>query len=276
MRANMQVVHPRHWHIQRKTCPTLRKPRISVALHHPMAKAVATRINKLVSCQPNMSREERLLRRRIQPHNGIGRLVYAKNIDCKDFALLRVELIPITGRGGTFRGANRFKIICRPNRKDALFDAARATLAECPGCGRRRKWKWRRGRSLKLSVLGLDFELPSPNVECPHCNAPAVGVVKLLAGLRSGDSSTELELQASREGARHTYREASEDLKAHHGQDVERTKVRRMSFKVESEVVEFAEEMRDKADEAGLPPQGATALISEADGGSARTGKLVP
>lgn len=47
---------------------------------------------------------------------------------------------------------------------DALFSVARAMLAECAGCGRRRKWKWRRTRTPKLSVLGLDFELPSPRI----------------------------------------------------------------------------------------------------------------
>jgi len=160
--------------------------------------------------------------------------------------------------------------------RDALFNVAREMLAECPGCGRRRKWKWRRTRTLKLSVVGLNFELPSPYVECLHCKAPAVNVVKLLTGLRSGDSSTELELLAGYGGGLETYRRASDDLRVHHGQEVERTKVRRMSLKVEADAVEYAEELRQEADEAELPPHGAACLIIEADGGSARTGKLVP
>lgn len=85
--------------------------------------------------------------------------------------------------------------------KEVLFEKARNLLCVCPRCGGNRRWSWRRTRALLLSVAGLDFELESPLVECCHCDSPAVNVVKLLTGLRNGDTSTELKLPAGYEGA---------------------------------------------------------------------------
>lgn len=160
--------------------------------------------------------------------------------------------------------------------KEVLFEMAREMLRACPGCGWNRKWSWRRSRTVKLSVVGLDFELDSPLVDCCHCDSPAVNVVKLLTGLRSGDASTELKLLAGYEGALETYGRASHDLRVHHGQEVERTKVRRLGLDVETEAMAFREEQRRSADQAELPAAGADCLLIEADGGSVRTGVLVP
>jgi len=160
--------------------------------------------------------------------------------------------------------------------KDVLMSAAEELSRQCPRCGKRRKWKWRRKQTMKLSVLGLDFELPKPYVECGHCDAPGVSMVKLLTGLRSGDSSTELELLAARRGAQDTYGKSAREMEAHHGQSIERTKLRRMALKVEQEAMAFAEDRRARFEQAPVLTGGADKLLIEADGGSTRTGRLVP
>jgi len=160
--------------------------------------------------------------------------------------------------------------------KETLFFRARSLLGECPACGKRRKWRWRRSRRLKLSLLGFDFHLPSPQFECPACDAPGLAVVSLLTGLRSGATSGELDLRVGREGVLHSYARATDNLKAHHGQEMERTKVRRSTIKLEGHAMEYVEELRRSADKVILPLDGPHCLIIEADGGSARTGIMVP
>ena len=160
--------------------------------------------------------------------------------------------------------------------KEVLVSTAEELARQCPRCGQRRKWKWRRKQCMKVSVLGLDFELPKPYVECGHCDAPGVSVVKLLTGLRSGDSSAELELLAGHCASQASYRKAARNLKAHHGQEVERTKVRRMALKVEGEVVVFVEEQRREAEARGEAARGPERLLEQADGGMIRSGILEP
>lgn len=158
---------------------------------------------------------------------------------------------------------------------ESLLSVAQELARTCPCCGRRRKWKWRKHRHLKLSVLGLDFELPEPYVECGHCRAPGVSIMKLLTGLSAGDSSTELKLLCVRRGALDTYGRASREMQAHHGQDIERTKIRRISLEMEQEAVDFNQRRRTGALLADLAIKGEPVLVEEADGGSARTAVLV-
>jgi hypothetical protein len=160
--------------------------------------------------------------------------------------------------------------------KERLLAMAEGLVRRCPRCGELRKWRWRRGKEMSISLLGLSFRLPNPYVECGHCDAPGVSVIKLLTDLQSGDSSTALQLLAAREAAQHSYGTAARELKAHHGQEVERTKVRRMALGVEAEAMGFAEDARRQAltqGPAGSGPAGGW-LTLEADGGKVRTGRL--
>jgi hypothetical protein len=160
--------------------------------------------------------------------------------------------------------------------KEKVLALAEGLARRCPQCGNNRKWKWRGGQEMTISLLGLSFEVPNPYVECGHCQAPGLSVIKLLTNLQSGDSSTELELLAAREGALHSYGTAARELKAHHGQDVERTKVRRMALEIEAQAMTFAEEERDHALTQKLSGPGPSSgwLTVEADGGKVRTGRL--
>lgn len=195
--------------------------------------------------------------------------------------LLHAELMEIASLDEIQALATRVaKQVCA-----AIFEAWKAILMTwgerigriCPCCQNNRKWKRRSKQPIKLQVLGLDFELPNPYLECGHCDTPGLSVVKMLTGLRSGDCSTALELLAGRCAAKDSYGNAAKDLQAHHGQQVERTKVRRMALRVEQEAMEFAERGRQGAlEELGTEgrKQGPELLVFEGDGGKVRCGHM--
>lgn len=168
----------------------------------------------------------------------------------------------------------------------AVFNAWSATLEQvakelglrCPGCGRRRKCKTRPQEPLRITVLGMDLELPKLYLECGHCDAPGVSITVLLTGLASGEASLQLKLNAAHFAAKHSYGEAQKDMAAHYGQDIERTKLRRMALQVEQRAVAYAESKREEALQkvsGEARTIGVPTLMVEADGGMIRTGELV-
>jgi len=152
------------------------------------------------------------------------------------------------------------------------------TLRECPGCGHPRKLKWRSAQPLRVEVLGFTIELPKPYLECAHCATPGVSVVTLLTGLSSGEASVQLKLATAYCTSAKSYGDAQRDLAVHYGQDLERTKVRRIALAVEQEAMAFAEAERrvqlerisGEARTVGVP-----LILTEADGGKVRSGTLV-
>lgn len=161
---------------------------------------------------------------------------------------------------------------------EELTDMAKEVGLTCPNCSKPRKCKTRPGHAMKVKMLQMDIKVPKLYLECGHCDAPGVSITRLLTGLHSGDASVELKLMAGYCGAEHSYGKASRDLLAHHGQDVERTAVRRMATEVESWAKDFAEEERQKAlREVGqeAKTKGVERLMLQGDGGSVRTGSLV-
>jgi len=130
---------------------------------------------------------------------------------------------------------------------EVLTDMARAVGLTCPKCGKARKCKTRPGQAMKIKMLESEVQVPKLYLECGHCDAKGVSITRLLTGLHSGDASVELKLMAGYCGAEHSYGKASRDLQAHHGQDVERTAVRRMTLEVESWAKDFVEEERREA-----------------------------
>jgi hypothetical protein len=158
--------------------------------------------------------------------------------------------------------------------KELLVQACQA-LRPCPACGRPRSCKWR--DPITVDVLGIQVQLPKLYLECHHCAAPGVSVMKLLTGLTSGDASIQLQLAAAYCASQHSYQNASKELQVHYGQEVERTKVRRMALAVEQEAMAFAEATRRQALErvsGEAKVLGSPMLLLEADGGKVRTGKL--
>jgi len=158
-----------------------------------------------------------------------------------------------------------------------LLQKLTSEMRTCPRCGRARKYKQRADEPIRIDVLGFTFELPKPYLECGHCDAPGVSIIKLLTGLQGGGASLELKLMAGYCASQHSYKKASRDLKVHYGQEVERTKVRRMTLEVEDEALQFAERTRRESlrrvSQEGRV-QGPPVLILEADGGKVRTGEL--
>lgn len=156
---------------------------------------------------------------------------------------------------------------------------AKEIALTCPSCGRRRKCKRRPGALMELKVLGLEIAVPNLYLECAHCDAPGLSIIKVLTGLTSGDASVELKMMAAYSAAKDSYGKAAQDHEAHHGQELERTAVRRMALEIEGSAMKFAEEQRAAAlKKVGNEAKtiGVERLMVQGDGGSVRTGKLVP
>ena len=162
---------------------------------------------------------------------------------------------------------------------DVLARLSHSIAGTCPQCGRPRVCRSRSREPLRLQILGQDIELPKLYLACEHCDAPSVSITRLLTGLSSGDASVELKLVAAYCAAEKSYRAARMDLEVHHGQSVERAKLRRMALEVEKEAIRFAETARKEALarlETERRTQGPERLVVEGDGGTTRTGVLVP
>jgi hypothetical protein len=149
---------------------------------------------------------------------------------------------------------------------------------ECPHCGQRRKLKLRPGAPMELEVLGLRVAVPKPYLECDHCAGRGLSVLKLVTGLSSGEASIQLKLLAAYSAAKASYSKAQQEMRIHHGQELERTKLRRMALAVEAEAMDWAEGQRQTALERvarEARQEGEAGLIVEGDGGKVRTGALV-
>jgi len=132
---------------------------------------------------------------------------------------------------------------------------------------------------MKVWMLGLELKVPKLYMECSHCDAPGVSITKVLTGLQSGDATMELKLLAAYAASEHSYGKASRDIEVHHGQRIERTGLRRMALEVENLAMEFAEAERVEVLarlEEEARTEGVQQLMVQADGGSVRTGTLVP
>lgn len=149
----------------------------------------------------------------------------------------------------------------------------------CPGCGKQRRAHWRKNQPMRIDVLGMQIELPKLYLECEHCEAPGVSIVKLLTGLASGDASEQQKLAAAYSAAEHSYRESSRELEAHTGRTLERTKVRRLALDIEHSAMTYAEDSRIESlarlEQEGRV-EGLSEILFEADGGKVRTGILEP
>lgn len=162
---------------------------------------------------------------------------------------------------------------------DALAALAQRLAGTCPRCGRQRVCRSRASHPMRLQLLGQDVALPKLYLACEHCDAPPVSITRLLTGLSAGEASLELKLVAAYCAAEKSYRAAQTDLEVHHGQHVERAKLRRIALEVEKEAMRFAETSRRAALarlDAERRTEGPARLIVEGDGGTTRTGQLVP
>jgi hypothetical protein len=160
-----------------------------------------------------------------------------------------------------------------------LEKRSRQIAGTCPRCGKARTFRQRAQQPLRVELLGVSLALPKLYVACEHCDAPPCSIVRLLTGLGSGATSLELSLTAAYCAAQHSHGAAQRDLEVHHGQRIERAKLRRMALAIEGEAVRFAEDSR-RAALAHLETErrtvGPERLVVEGDGGIVRTATLVP
>jgi len=68
--------------------------------------------------------------------------------------------------------------------------------------------------------------------------------VTLLTGLSSGEASGQLKLATAYCASAKSYGDSRRDIAVHYGQDIERTKVRRIALEVEQAAMAFAEAER--------------------------------
>jgi len=169
----------------------------------------------------------------------------------------------------------------------AVVDAWASVLArlskeiasECPRCGKQRVCRSRVSEPLRVHLLGHLVELPKLFLCCEHCDAPPCSITRLLTGLSCGDASVELQLVAAYCAAEKSYGAVRVDLQVHHGQSIERAKLRRMALEVEKQALVFVEAARTEALARVAQERrthGPDRLILEGDGGTARTGVLLP
>lgn len=167
--------------------------------------------------------------------------------------------------------------------KGVIEEFAVQMVRECPRCGESRKCRYRRDDPMKLAGLGFELDVGKPYVCCgnPACDAPGVSIVRLLTGLGSGASTPMLRLLAAHSAADRSYGETQKELATHPlGEEIERTKVRRLALQVEEDALKFAEVRRLESERALLrqtaPAQVVPLLELQADGGTVRTGHLRP
>ena len=161
---------------------------------------------------------------------------------------------------------------------DLLEKAAVAWARPCPICGEPRTIQRRSKERLRVELLVATISIGKPYLRCEKCRGHGISVVHLLTGLRSGECSLGLKLEAARLGADNSYGKTRRALENQPlDRVIERTKLRRMALEVESWALEFAEERR-QATYAELGAEGrrdgVPLLILEADGAKVRTGEL--
>jgi hypothetical protein len=171
-----------------------------------------------------------------------------------------------------------------PSLVEALFEVWKEDVLArckrvgeiCPRCGVRRKCKERNG--MKVDILALTFWVPRLYLECPNCQGRSVSIVRLITGLKSGTKSLILQLRAAYCAAKESYQKASDSLRVHYNQVVERTTVRKLSLEIERRASAYVDAQRN----AGLAiaaterrRRGHPVLEVTGDGGKVRTGTLV-
>jgi hypothetical protein len=155
---------------------------------------------------------------------------------------------------------------------EALDAEAEQEAGRCP-CGRRRE---RRKLSIELDVLGLKVKVPCTYFYCRHCKSGLCPARRWL-GKEDGGVSLALERALTDLTSRLTFGDAVTTFEEQHGQEVERTKAERVTYRVGNDALEYLEERGRRAFselEVEARARGAPQLPMVADGGILRAGEL--
>ncbi len=139
------------------------------------------------------------------------------------------------------------------------------------GCRRER-----RKDSISVDVLGQRVEIPCTYFYCRRCHE-AESPVRRWLGVESGGVSLGLERALTDLTTRMTFGDATDSMREHHGQPIERTKAERVTYAVAHDAEMYLAERRDKAREKIRSGEhaGVAQLVFTADGGAVPVAKLV-
>jgi len=155
----------------------------------------------------------------------------------------------------------------------AALDAEAEQEAGRCACGRRRE---RRKLSIELDVLGLKVTVPCTYFYCRHCKSGLCPARRWL-GQEDGGVSLALERALTDLTSRLTFGDAVTTFEEQHGQEVDRTKAERITYRVGDDALEYLEQRRRQALgelEVEQRTVGVEQLQMTQDGGIVRVGKL--
>jgi hypothetical protein len=138
------------------------------------------------------------------------------------------------------------------------------------GCRRER-----RKDSVSVDVLGQRVELPCTYFYCRRCHQGASPVRRWL-GVESGAVSLGLERAVVDLTTRMTFGDATDSMREHHNQHIERTKTERMTYSVAHDAEIYLQKRRKEAQEKlhSGEQAGVAQLVFTADGGAIPVGTL--
>ena len=138
------------------------------------------------------------------------------------------------------------------------------------GCRRER-----RKDSIGVDVLGHRIEVPCTYFYCRDCHQGASPVRQWL-GVESGGVSLGLERALTDLTTRMTFGDATDSMREHHGQDIDRTKAERVTYAVARDAELYLAKRRDEAHDKLLSGErtGVEQLVFTADGGAVPVGTM--
>lgn len=138
------------------------------------------------------------------------------------------------------------------------------------GCRRER-----RKDSVAVDVLGLRVELPCTYFYCRRCHQGASPVRRWL-GIESGGVSLGVERAVVDLTTRMTFGDATDSMREHHGQNIDRTKAERITYAVAREAESYLTNRRHEAREKlrGGEQPNVEQLVFTADGGAIPVGTM--
>jgi hypothetical protein len=140
------------------------------------------------------------------------------------------------------------------------------------GCGYRREC---RQDSIDVDVVGHRVTFPCSYFYCRRCHQ-GISPVRRWLGMEQGGVSLELERMVTDLTTRMTFGDAVDSMQEHHGQELDRTKAERVSYRVGEQATQYLAERRTQARDVRLSGEGTgeEQLVFTADGGMIPVGEF--
>jgi len=157
---------------------------------------------------------------------------------------------------------------------DWLGEQAERVAGTCTVCRRRCT---RHHGAVPVVVLGRSVEVDAVRFYCRPCKRSRSPIRDWL-GIESGMASAEFERAVTSFSSEMSFGKSAQQMKEHHHQDVDRTRIERTTYSVGRDAVEYLGERRKRAHDAvaeyeGVRP-GVERIILTADGGGVPVGEL--